>query len=126
MYSQNNPFMGQNNQNMNQMFNASMSNNDIFMNNNNPMQNMMIQNNNNPFSNGNNQRDFSMTSNIITPILVPNHQHPLIYCYQVERKNKGITWICNKCGSQYDWNAPLFFVHTAISMYVVLALENIN
>lgn len=111
MNSQNNSFLSQNNnnQNMNQMFNNPMAYNNMLMNNNNAMQNMMMQNNNNPFSNGNNQRDFSMTSNIITPILVPNHQHPLIYCYQVERKNKGITWTCNKCGSQYNWDAPSFY-----------------
>ena len=123
------------NQNINnQMF----SNNMMSMSNNNPMlnnnmnilnNNMMMQNNNNPMlnnnmnilnnnmmmpnmldvsNNGNNQRDFSMTSNIITPILIKEHKHPLVYCYQIDRKNRGITWICNKCSSKYNWDAPSF------------------
>ena len=115
----NNQNINQNNNNqMNQMpFNnmMSMPNNNLMFNNNmmiqntNPMvnNNMMMQNMFN-VNNGNNQRDFSMISNIITPILINEHKHPLVYCYQTDRKNRGITWICNKCSSKYNWDAPSF------------------
>lgn len=117
-------FQNNNNQNINQNGNNQMSFNSMMsMPNNNPMfnNNMMFQNNNNPIlnnmmgqnmlnisNNGNNQRDFSMTSNIITSILIKEHKHPLVYCYQIDRKNRGITWLCNKCSSQYNWDAPSF------------------
>ena len=119
-------FQNNNNQSINQNINNQMFfNNMNSMSNNNPMfnNNMMMQNNNNPMfnnnmmmqnmpnvsNNGNSQRDFSMTSNIITPILIKEHKHPLVYCYQIDRKNRGITWLCNKCSSQYNWDAPSFY-----------------
>lgn len=82
--------------------------------------NMMNQNANNQFGNNmmmpnvnnyqnNSNMDFSLTSNLINGILIKFHPHPLIYCYQIERKNKGITWKCNLCFRDYNWEAPSFY-----------------
>ena len=106
MPNNNNPMLN----NLLMQNNNSMPNNNMLMQNNNPMlnNNLMMQNMFNVSNNGNNQRDFSMISNIITPIIIKDHNHPLIYCYQIERKNRGITWFCNKCSSQYNCDAPSF------------------
>ena len=43
------------------------------------------------------RRDSSFILNINSPIIVPDHEHPLIFCFVKERQANLKSWICNKC-----------------------------
>ena len=43
------------------------------------------------------RRDSSFILNINSPIIVPDHEHPLIFCFVKEREALSKSWICNKC-----------------------------
>ena len=105
--SMNNPMISQNNNLMN---NPMMSQNNIMLNN--PMMpqnNLMLNNPMMPEMNPmmqNGQNDFSLISNLFTSITVRNHQHPLLYCYQIDRQTTGTTWSCDLCKTAYNWDVP--------------------
>ncbi len=68
-------------------------------------QNQMFQNNqqisiNNPSN---------LLSLINSPILIKDHNHPLMYCLTIERGNHGQTWRCNKCGGVFLYSVPTFY-----------------
>ena len=67
------------------------------------MNNMNMNNNNI----NNNKR--SILSIINAPILVLDHNHPLIYSFTLDRAKFGSTWRCNKCTSIFPYNVPSFY-----------------
>ena len=100
------------NMNMNNM-NMNMNMNNMNMNNMN-MNNMNMNNINMNFVN--NKMDYSNKSffpilNI--PVLVKEkHNHPLLYCYTIERKNifgEKARYICDGCSNPYSYNIPSFY-----------------
>ena len=43
------------------------------------------------------KRNYSFILNINSQIIVPDHEHPLIFCFVNERNIQFKPWICNKC-----------------------------
>ena len=57
-------------------------------------------------SNGNN----NILSLITVPIFMNNiHEHPLIYCCPLGRKNYGVSWNCNNCNLQFKYEISSFY-----------------
>ena len=55
------------------------------------------------------KRDNSFIFNINSPIIVPEHDHPLIFCLVNERNLNIKSWICNKCKSEFNSSIPSFY-----------------
>ena len=55
-----------------------------------------------------------MISLINIPILIKNHEHPLLFCIT---KRIG-EWLCNKCHFNFKCDIPSFYCHIAIMIYV--------
>ena len=65
--------------------------------------------NNNMNLNNINNNQMSLLSLINSPVLVIEHNHPLIYSFTLDRAKFGTTWRCNKCGSVFPYNVPSFY-----------------
>jgi len=55
------------------------------------------------------KRDNSFIFNINSPIIVPDHDYPLIFCLVNERNLNVKSWICNKCKSESNNSIPSFY-----------------
>ena len=51
--------------------------------------------------------DFS--NMIIAPFKVIGHEHPLIFCFPLDRRTKCDGWTCNKCNKDYNNKIPSFY-----------------
>ena len=51
----------------------------------------------------------SLLSIINTSILTKSHEHPLLYCFTIDRAKPENSWNCNKCNSAYTYNIPSFY-----------------
>ena len=49
------------------------------------------------------------TNMIIAPFKVIGHEHPLLFCFPLERRNKCDGWTCNKCSKDFDNKIPSFY-----------------
>ena len=67
--------------------------------------------NNNMNLNNMNNSQMSLLSLINSPVLVSDHNHPLIYSFTLDRARFGDSWRCNKCSSifEYKYNIPSFY-----------------
>ena len=65
--------------------------------------------NNNMNLNNINNSQMSLLSLINSPVLVSDHNHPLIYSFTLDRAKFGTNWRCNKCSSFYEYNIPSFY-----------------
>ena len=65
--------------------------------------------NNNMNLNNMNNSQMSLLSLINSPILVSDHNHPLIYSFTLDRARFGDSWRCNKCSSIFEYNIPSFY-----------------
>ena len=65
--------------------------------------------NNNMNLNNINNNQMSLLSLINSPVLVLDHNHPLIYSFTLDRAKFGTNWRCNKCSSFFAYNIPSFY-----------------
>ena len=70
--------------------------------------NQTYMNNNMNLKNINNNQ-MSLLSLINSPILVNDHNHPLIYSFTIDRPKFRKSWSCNKCSSHFPYNVPSFY-----------------
>ena len=54
----------------------------------------------------NEQNSNSLFSKTNEPIIIPEHPHPLINCFNQERINNSSIWICDNCGCKYKCSVP--------------------
>ena len=65
---------------------------------------------NNNKNNYNSQKNNSdILSLLNSSIQINVHNHPLRYCYAIERQNYGTGWTCNKCSKSYSYDTPSFY-----------------
>ena len=72
------------------------------------MFNKTYMNNTRNISNMNNNQ-MSLLSLINSPVLVLEHNHPLIYSFTLDRLKFGDSWRCNKCSSIFPYTIPSFY-----------------
>ena len=65
--------------------------------------------NNNMNLNNINNSQMSLLSLINSPVLVSDHNHPLIYSFTLDRAKFGANWRCNKCSSFFAYTIPSFY-----------------
>ena len=51
--------------------------------------------------------DFLSLLNI--PINLDYHNHPLLFCFTLDRAKHGTDWSCNKCFLKYTYDTPSFY-----------------
>ena len=60
----------------------------------------------------NNKKDLALeeyTNMIVAPFKVIGHEHPLLFCFPLERRNKCDGWTCNKCSKDFENNISSFY-----------------
>ena len=57
----------------------------------------------------NEQNSNSLFSKTNEPIIIPEHPHPLINCFNQVRIDASSIWICDNCGCKYKCSVPSFY-----------------